>query len=124
MAAVTKWRGFSLIRHQAWEDGASMILGVLVILSPWLSGAAADSTIVLITGVAGIIIIAMAGMELTSLGRWEEVIEFLCGAWLVASPFVFAYTGPLMAWHVALGALVALLAIFEFWQDWGRKLES
>ena len=43
---------------------------------------------------------------------------------LIASPFVFGYSGALRSWHIALGALVVLLALFELWQDWDRKLEA
>ncbi|NNE24101.1 MAG: hypothetical protein HKN11_15970 [Rhizobiales bacterium] len=101
-----------------------MILGVLVVLSPWLSNAATDPALMITTGFVGVLIIAMAGLEMVSLRRWEETIETLCGAWLIASPFVFGYGGALRSWHIALGALVALLALYELWQDWDRKLEG
>ncbi len=124
MATSTQSGGFSLLRHQAWEDGASMILGLLVVLSPWLSDAAISTTMMTVTGFVGFLIVAMAGLEMVSLRRWEEIIETLCGVWLIASPFVFGYGGALMYWHIAIGALVAMLALFELWQDWDRKLEA
>jgi len=61
---------------------------------------------------------------MVSLRRWEETIETLCGVWLIASPFVFGYSGTLRSWHIALGVLVVLLAVLELWQDWDRKLEA
>ena len=66
----------------------------------------------------------MAAMEIVALRRWEEWIELACGAWLVISPFMFQYGGALMAWHMALGLLVAILAALELWQDWQRKIET
>ncbi|MGI9462384.1 MAG: SPW repeat domain-containing protein [Aestuariivirgaceae bacterium] len=124
MANPTLTNGFSLLKHQVWEDGASMVLGLLVVLSPWLSDAAVNATMMTATGFVGFLIVAMAGLEMVSFRRWEEVIETLCGAWLIASPFVFDYGGALRSWHIAIGALVVLLALFELWQDWDRKLEA
>ena len=124
MATNIQTNGFSLLKHQTWEDGASMILGLLVILSPSLSDAAASTTMMIVTGFVGFLIVAMAGLEMVSLRRWEEVIETLCGAWLIASPFVFGYGGALRSWHIALGVLVVLLALLEFWQDRDSKLEA
>ena len=38
----------------------------------------------------------------------------------MASPFVLGYAGDemLRAWHIALGAIVALLGALQLWQDW------
>ena len=124
MATHTQSNGFSLLKHRTWEDGASMILGLLVVLSPWLSGAATSTAIMTVTGFVGFLIVAMAGLEMVSLRRWEETIETLCGAWLIASPFVFGYGGALRSWHIVLGVLVVALAVLELWQDWNRKLEA
>ncbi len=124
MATVTQPGKFSLLQHRSWEDWVSMALGVLVLFSPWVSDTAFSTAMMITTGFVGFVIIAMAGLELVSLRRWEEAIEFLCGAWLIASPFVFGYAGALRWWHLAIGALIALLSLFELWQDRGRKLED
>ena len=124
MATHTQSNGFTLLKHQNWEDGASMILGLLVVLSPLLSDAATSIGIMTVTGFVGFLIVAMAGLEMVSLRRWEETIETLCGAWLIASPFVLDYSGALRSWHIALGVLVVALALFELWQDWDCKLEA
>jgi hypothetical protein len=40
--------------------------------------------------------------------------------WLIVSPFTLGYAeaGALRYWHFVLGAVVALLAALELWQDW------
>jgi hypothetical protein len=112
--------------HRAWEDWAMMVFGALTVISPWLSpGEAATHTkgLILNAVIVGLVICALAALEMLVLERWEEAIGFLCGAWLIASPFVFGYAGAgvLRFWHFGLGALVALFAAFEFWQDWRRR---
>ena len=124
MATLPKFEGFNLLKHQLWEDGASMIIGLLVVLSPWLSDVTTSAAMMTATGFVGVLIVAMAGLETVSLRRWEEVIESLCGVWLIVSPFIFGYGGGLRSWHIALGVLVVLLALFELWQDWDRELEA
>ena len=80
-----------------------------------------DNQAVVLNGMAvGLVVLALAAFEFVDLRRWEEVAEFACGSWLIASPFVYDYAGvgQLRFWHFALGVLVALLAALEFWQDW------
>ncbi|MGO4838094.1 SPW repeat protein [Rhizobiaceae sp. 2RAB30] len=48
----------------------------------------------------------------------------ICGAWMVIQPFVLRYGGTLRTWHIVLGAVVALLALLEIWQDRNRALEA
>jgi hypothetical protein len=57
-----------------------------------------------------------------ALDSWEEAIGFVCGVWLIAAPFLLGYAdaGMLRFWHIALGALVAIFAVLEFWQDTTR----
>lgn len=106
--------------HRTWEDYVGIALGVLIGLTPQITGETASQAVVLNALAVGILVLVLACFELVHLRRAEEVEELLCGGWLVASPFLFGYAqaGQLRWWHFGLGALVAILAIFEFWQDW------
>ena len=79
--------------------------------------------VVLNSALTGLAVLALAQLELVRLRRWEEVAQLLCGLWLSASPFIFHYAHQdhLRYWHWALGATVSILAVFELWQDWGRR---
>jgi SPW repeat len=106
--------------HRTWEDWVSIALGVLVGLSPWLAGEQGDAAVNWNAVILGALVIALGALELSGLQRWEEAVEIACGLWLIVSPFIFGYAdaGTLRYWHFALGALVALLAVVELWQDW------
>ncbi|MBX9592602.1 MAG: SPW repeat protein [Hyphomonadaceae bacterium] len=105
--------------HRTWEDWASICLGVVTVLTPWLAGATQNQTITLNAVIIGMAVVVLAAFALVNLHRGEEVAAFACGLWLMASPFVFGYAGSQLAtWHYALGALIAVLALLEFWQDW------
>ena len=68
----------------------------------------------------GVLVFSLAAIELVDLHRWEETGEIVCGLWLIASPYIFGYAGTdlLRYRHFGLGAVVALLAAIELWQDW------
>jgi SPW repeat len=113
--------------HRTWEDWLGMLFGVLIVLSPWFptqtSHEVVDadrSYVILNTFVVGIIVFGLAQLEYVSLQRWEEVAGILLGLWLIASPYMFGYSGDgvLRFYHSTLGSLVLLLATLQLWQDW------
>jgi len=128
MSAITHTTGSEkrswLTRHRGWEDVCSAILGVLIVLSPALAGAEAGVALTISAGLAGLIITMLALLELLSLERWEELLELAAGLWMVLSPLVLGYDGTLRVVHYVLGGLVAVLALFELWQDRNRRFAA
>jgi hypothetical protein len=112
--------------HRPWEDWVGMLLGVLIMVSPWFPLQASDvidverSHLVLNSFVVGMLVLGLAQLEYVALHRWEEVGSILLGLWLIASPFVLGYSADqaLQAWHILLGALVAIVGALQLWQDW------
>src|SRR5690349_6911360 len=95
-----------------------MILGIVIGVSPWLTGQSDSTTVVVNAVLIGVLVLALAMLQLVSLQLWEEVGAMLCGLWLITSPANFVYGGALATWHVMLGTFVVLLAACELWQDW------
>jgi SPW repeat len=113
--------------HRTWEDWLGMLLGVLIVLSPWFPTQAYQemvdaerSFIVLNTFTVGLLVFGLAQLEYVALQRWEEVAGIVLGLWLIISPYIFGYSGEgmLRVWHIGLGGLVVLLAAVQLWQDW------
>jgi hypothetical protein len=109
--------------HRGWEDWLLVGLGGVLVLTPALVPGEMPSTVLYSALSVGVVIMVMALFEMALKGRWEEVIQFAAGGWLAASVFVLDYgiAGELRALHFAIGALVALMAAFEFWQDSLKK---
>jgi hypothetical protein len=109
--------------HRTWEDGASLVLGLMIGLSPWFYDEPAVPAVLLNSGLTGLAVLALAQLEIVHLRRWEEIAQLACGLWLSASPFVFDYFHQhhLRLWHWALGATVSILALLELWQDWNTS---
>jgi hypothetical protein len=112
--------------HRPWEDWVSMLIGVLIAFSPWIPEQQHDQAVMWNAVLVGALVLGLAQLEYVSLHRWEAIGEIACGLWLMASPFTFGYAeaGALRYWHFALGAIVALLAALELWQDWSLSDEE
>jgi SPW repeat len=122
---MSDFRFFST--HRPWEDWFGMLLGALIVVSPWFPMQASHevvdserSIMILNTFVVGMLVFGLAQLEYVALQRWEEEAAIALGLWLIASPFIFGYSGDdmLRIWHATLGGLVVLLGVLQLWQDW------
>jgi drug/metabolite transporter (DMT)-like permease len=113
--------------HRPWEDWCGMLLGGLIVVSPWFPFQSGHETMdtergmmILNTFVVGMLVFGLAQLEYVALQRWEEVAEIALGLWLIASPFIFGYSGDdmLKIWRASLGVIVVLLGALQLWQDW------
>lgn len=114
-------------RHRPWEDWFGMLLGGVIVVSPWFPFQSSHETMdaerswmILNTFVVGMLVFGVAQLEYVALQRWEEVAEIALGLWLIASPLIFGYSGDdmLKIWHASLGVVVVLLGALQLWQDW------
>jgi hypothetical protein len=113
--------------HRPWEDWFGMLLGGVIVVSPWFPFQSSHETMdaerswmILNTFVVGMLVFGLAQLEYVALQRWEEVAEIALGVWLVASPLIFGDScdDMLKIWHAALGLIVVLLGALQLWQDW------
>jgi len=113
--------------HRTWEDWCGMLLGVLIVLSPWFPTQTGHDVVdtdrsfmILNTFTVGILVLGLAQLEYVALQRWQEVAEIVLGLWLIASPAIFGYSNDslMLLWHSVLGVLVVLLGALQLWQDW------
>jgi hypothetical protein len=101
-----------------WEDWASWILGIWLILSPWVLGFHLDQTATTNVVILGFLIVFTEVVELSVFRDWEEWINVLLGAWLLLSPWILRITEPAaIADCVIVGLLVLALAIYQIRYD-------
>ena len=110
---------FSFTRHAEWEDWLTMGLGVLIAASPSIAGEPYTTAITLNAGLIGVAIFGIAAIELSELAPWEEWLNLAGGSWIMASPWMLGYSDhtTLMFLQLGLGAVVAVMALLELWQD-------
>jgi SPW repeat len=84
-----------------WQDWASLVLGVLLFIAPWVFGTAtngASSWDVWIVGAIGVIL-ALWALSLLSDAVIPEWISLILGVWLFISPWILGFaTLTVAAW--------------------------
>ena len=114
--------------HRTWEDWCGMLLGALIVVSPWFPiledvPVAGQPIIILNTVAIGLVVFSLAQLEYVALQRWEEVTTIVVGLWLIVSPYVLGYSGEgfMRLYHSSLGVVVVLLGVLQLWQDWEQS---
>ncbi len=108
-----------------WREWATLLVGLYLFFSPWISGASADDPSSANAGITGLLAAMVALWTLVeSPGpRAGNTIRIVIGVWLLASPFVLGFVGSGMAWSawitgvLMLTLTVALNLVFDL-QGW------
>lgn len=105
------------IKH--WQDPLNAVLGVWVILSPWVLGYQ-DTRLAMINAlVVGLALSAAALGAIFVPRAWEEWTEVVLGAWLVIAPWVFGFSTHYQATlgTVVTGLVIVALALWTLLTD-------
>jgi len=99
-------------------NGANAILGLILLLSPWVFGFAAIKSAYWTAGTGGIVIGVIATAALAQRAEWHEWVVLAAGLCLVVSPWLFGFVQVITATitHVVGGGLAAALAAVEIWR--------
>lgn len=103
-----------------WLSGTNTLLGLWLIVAPFVYGvsAAVAST----TIIAGIVIAALAGYNFwrswngEPASRGAATLNVLAGIWVMGGLFFFEVGGAAIANNLIVGAIVALLALAVAWK--------
>ncbi|AEV16664.1 MAG: SPW repeat protein [Thermus sp.] len=96
-----------------WQDWVNLVLGVWLILSPWLLGFSGTAAAMWNAVILGVAVGLMALLHLRGGPMWEEWLNVLLGVWLILSPWLLGFSGLTNAtWNAILvGILVGALAL-------------
>ena len=105
------------IKH--WQDPVNLILGIWMIVSPWVLRHQGDILPTSNAVVLGILIAGAALIALFKVMAWEEWGNVAFGVWLVISPWVLGFSGVAVAMSnaVIVGIVVAALALWALGTD-------
>src|SRR5258708_8378428 len=95
-----------------WQDWVSLVLGVLLFISPWVfstSTNGSSSWNAWIVGVIGVIL-ALGALAFLSTATIAEWISLILGVWLFISPWVLAFAALSSAAWTAW--IIAILFVF------------
>ncbi len=102
-----------LAPHQ-WTDGANLILGVWLLISPWILSYVLGSVPAWNAHIVGIVVGVAALAALVAFHKWEEWVNVVLGVWLIVSPFLLGYAMLANAlWNqIIVGVLIGILALW------------
>jgi ABC-type branched-subunit amino acid transport system permease subunit len=96
-------------------DVANLVLGVILLISPWLFGFASGRPTQNAV-ITGIVIAAVSIAALFAFAFWEEWLNLALGLWTIISPWTLGFENTsAMPVYVVIGVLVAALAALEMW---------
>ena len=76
-----------------WQDVVNAVLGLWVIISPWVLGFEGSSMAMSNAVIVGVLLVATALGAVFVPRAWEEWTEAGIGLWLVVSPWVLGFSG-------------------------------
>ncbi len=102
------------MKEQRWQDWTVVLLGVWLVLAPFLGigaigGVPAINSYLIGTAVALVAFTAIAQPDL-----WKEYTNMTLGLWLIAAPFILSFTsqvGPM--WNQIIVGLLIAAAAFD-----------
>lgn len=106
---------------RTWKDWLNIVLGILIMLAPWIADETSNQQAVINAALAGLAILMLAEFDIVAVRSWAEAGQIAAGVWVAISPLVFGYSaeGMLRYWHLIAGGLVALLGALELFQSKG-----
>ena len=105
------------VKH--WQDPVNLILGIWMLISPWVLNYSGEAAAMWNAVILGILIGAVAIGALVQPKAWEEWANAVLGIWLVISPWAlgFSMSSEPMANAVIVGVVTAALALWTLGTD-------
>ena len=109
----------SNFKLKRWQDQLILLLGLWLIVSPWVYSYPQGSQQMINAVVSGLVIAVLAAFDLYKTYFWAVVVNLLVGVWVAVSPWVLrlAEQSTLMWNSVIVGIAVAVLALWELRTD-------
>ena len=111
-----------------WTDAVNAVLGVWLVVSPWLMGYQDSSAAMWNAVIVGMALVAAALGAIFVPRAWEEWTEGGLAVWLLASPWLlgFAAMEAAMLTAVVTGVVIFALALWTLttdseYNDWWHK---
>jgi hypothetical protein len=99
-----------------WAIGINLLLGLWLIVAPWILGDGGEGNVVWNEVVVGAAIALIAVVRVNAPARWAPLgwINVVLGGWLVVAPFVLTSNTALISWNdVIIGVAVVIMALIS-----------
>lgn len=99
-----------------WPDWINLILGIWLIITPFLFGFSGQTMALRNAVISGIVTSVIALGAVSAFMVWEEWLNFIVGLWLIVSPWVLGFSMVTAAvWNLVIVGL--LVVFFSLWES-------
>jgi hypothetical protein len=102
-----------------WQDPVNLVLGLWLIVSPWIRGFQAERASLWSAVILGILVAATAVTSLFRVRAWEEWANVVLGVCVIICPWVLRFTQyATPTWNAVItGIIIAALALWALGTD-------
>lgn len=102
-----------------WQDQLILLLGLWLLVSPFVLGYEASSAIAINAYLCGVAMALLAAFDLYKTYVWAVALNLLIGVWVAVSPWaaIVAERGAMMTNSVIVGVAVVILGLWELQTD-------
>jgi predicted MFS family arabinose efflux permease len=100
-----------------WQDGAILLLGIWLVISPWAFGYPSDSPPAINAVIAGAIMSILAAFDLYKSYIWAVLLNIVIGVWVAVSPWLVKTDHAMSASLLVVGVATIVLGLWELRSD-------
>ena len=102
-----------------WQDQVILLLGIWLVVSPWVFGYPGGSPAALNAFIAGAVMAILAAFDLYKTYVWAVLLNIVIGAWVAVSPWLVGIAADRgMTWSMAVvGIATIVLGLWELRTD-------
>ena len=106
-------------KMKRWQDQLILLLGLWLIVSPWVYSYPQGSQQMINAVVSGLVIAVLAAFDLYKTYFWAVVVNLLVGVWVAVSPWILRLAEQrVVLWNELLVSIaVVVLALWELRTD-------
>ncbi len=114
------------MKMKHWQDPINGVLGIWLVISPWVLGFAGERGATVNFVIVGILLLAAALGAMYVPKAWEEWTECILGLWMVISPWIVRYSTVHSARTdaVVIGIVALILGFWAAAQEMGWQGEN
>lgn len=105
-----------------WQDVTILLIGIWLFISPFvLQFVTSNPAAAIVSFLIGVLITMFAMTGLSTHQLWEEWVNLVLAAFMIALPWILGFSKPIVMWNVILAG--GLIAIFAIWAMIQRRME-
>ncbi len=107
------------LSSRRWQDQLMVVIGVWLLVSPWVLGYPSYSPPAINAYIAGAIIALLAAFDMVKTHIWAVLLNIVVGMWVAVSPWLVGVVrDPAMTWSLVMAGLATVvLAVWELRSD-------